>query len=158
MSLPNAKHAPIPVDKNADWNLPWELFTNPNLFFLDEPTTGLDPQSRAYFWEEIKRLKKEGMTIFLTTHYLEEADNLCDHIAIIDHGTIVAVDTPLQLKRETGGESITVEFTNGQDTEKAKAILGALPFIQKIFPQRKQDEFVCTGWRKPDSRSIAHYR
>ena len=122
------------------------IIHQPKLVFLDEPTTGLDPQSRAYFWEEIKRLKKEGMTIFLTTHYLEEADNLCDHIAIIDHGTIVAVDTPLQLKRETGGESITVEFTNGQDTEKAKTILGALPFIQKIFPQEnKLSLFVQDG-------------
>ena len=107
----------------------------PKLVFLDEPTTGLDPQSRAYFWEEIRRLKEDGMTIFLTTHYLEEADNLCDRIAIIDHGVIVALDTPLQLKRETGGESIAVDFANEKDTESAKVVLGAMPFIQKIFVQ-----------------------
>jgi ABC-2 type transport system ATP-binding protein len=111
---------------------------NPKLVFLDEPTTGLDPQSRAYFWEEIKRLKKDGMTVFLTTHYLEEADNLCDRVAIIDHGTIVALDTPLQLKREIGGESITVDFVNDNDTERAKAILGSMSFIKKIYRQENK--------------------
>jgi len=107
----------------------------PKLLFLDEPTTGLDPQSRAYFWEEIARLKNDDMTIFLTTHYLEEADNLCDRVAIIDHGVIVALDTPLELKRQTGGESIAVDFANEKDTERAKAVMGNMQFIQKIFMQ-----------------------
>jgi ABC-2 type transport system ATP-binding protein len=111
---------------------------HPKLVFLDEPTTGLDPQSRAYFWEEIARLKKEGMTIFLTTHYLEEADNLCDRVAIIDHGTIVALGSPLQLKRQIGGETITVEFNNDKDVEKAKTIFGALSSIQKMYPQENK--------------------
>jgi len=110
----------------------------PKLVFLDEPTTGLDPQSRAYFWEEIKRLKKDGMTIFLTTHYLEEADNLCDRVAIIDHGAVVALDTPLQLKRQIGGESITVDFVNGNDTEQAKMLFESLHFIQKIYRQENK--------------------
>jgi ABC-2 type transport system ATP-binding protein len=110
----------------------------PKLVFLDEPTTGLDPQSRAYFWEEIKRLKKEGMTIFLTTHYLEEADNLCDRVAIIDHGTIVALGTQLELKRQIGAESIIVEFTNEKDTERAKTLFGSLTFIQKIIAQENK--------------------
>ena len=107
----------------------------PKLVFLDEPTTGLDPQSRAYFWGEIARLKKEGMTIFLTTHYLEEADNLCDRVAIIDHGIIVALDSPLQLKREIGGETIAVDFLNEKDREQAKTLFGNLKAVQKIFPQ-----------------------
>jgi ABC-2 type transport system ATP-binding protein len=110
----------------------------PKLLFLDEPTTGLDPQSRAYFWEEIKRLKSEGMTVFLTTHYLEEADNLCDRVAIIDHGTIVALGTPLELKKESGGESITVGLLNDKDTEKTKLLFDAAPFIQKLFVQENQ--------------------
>ena len=110
----------------------------PKLVFLDEPTTGLDPQSRAYFWEEIKRLKSDGMTIFLTTHYLEEADNLCDRVAIIDHGTIVALDTPSQLKRQIGAESITVDFANGKDTEQANILFDSLPFIQKIYRQENK--------------------
>jgi ABC-2 type transport system ATP-binding protein len=110
----------------------------PRLVFLDEPTTGLDPQSRAYFWEEIKRLKKDGMTIFLTTHYLEEADNLCDKVAIIDHGTMVALDTPLNLKRQIGGESITIDFKNERDTEQAKTVFGSLSFIRKIFSQENK--------------------
>jgi len=110
----------------------------PKLVFLDEPTTGLDPQSRAYFWGEIKRLKNEGMTVFLTTHYLDEADNLCDRVAIIDHGTIVALGTPLELKKESGGESITVDLTNNSDTDRVKALFGSISFVQKIFIQENK--------------------
>jgi ABC-2 type transport system ATP-binding protein len=110
----------------------------PKLVFLDEPTTGLDPQSRAYFWEEIKHLKEDGMTIFLTTHYLEEADNLCDRVAIIDHGTIVAVGTQLELKRQIGAESIIVEFKGEKDSESAKVLFGSLQFVQKIIPQENK--------------------
>ncbi len=108
---------------------------NPTIVFLDEPTTGLDPQSRAYFWEEIVRLKNEGMTIFLTTHYLEEADNLCDRVAIIDHGTIVAVDTTEALKKQTGGECITVGFNHEAQAEQALKLLGEREFIQKTILQ-----------------------
>lgn len=110
----------------------------PKLVFLDEPTTGLDPQSRAYFWEEIKRLKQEGMTVFLTTHYLEEADNLCDRVAIIDHGTIVALDTPIQLKRETGGESITLEFKDSSSCELMADKFKTLPFTRKVYTQENK--------------------
>jgi ABC-2 type transport system ATP-binding protein len=111
---------------------------SPKLVFLDEPTTGLDPQSRAYFWEEIKRLKKDGMTIFLTTHYLEEADNLCDRVAIIDHGTIVALGTQLELKRQIGAESIVVEFTNEKDREKANTLFSGMEFVQRIVVQENK--------------------
>lgn len=110
----------------------------PKLVFLDEPTTGLDPQSRAYFWEEIKSLKQEGMTVFLTTHYLEEADNLCDRVAIIDHGTIVALDTPLQLKRDTGGESITVEFKDMASCEMMSEKFKTMPFTRKVYTQENK--------------------
>src|SRR5437588_2062024 len=86
------------------------LVHSPRILFLDEPTTGLDPQSRAALWEEVARLARdEGMTVFLTTQYLEEADVLADRIGIIDQGRIVAEGTPAQLKAEIG--SPTVEVT-----------------------------------------------
>jgi ABC-2 type transport system ATP-binding protein len=107
----------------------------PTIVFLDEPTTGLDPQSRAYFWDEIVRLKNEGMTIFLTTHYLEEADNLCDRVAIIDHGTVVALDTTAELKRQTGGECITMAFNHESQAALALQTLGSLAFVQKSIHQ-----------------------
>ncbi|BFV61018.1 ATP-binding cassette domain-containing protein [Kitasatospora sp. CMC57] len=92
----------------------------PKVLFLDEPTSGLDPQSRAHVWEEIRRLRDEGMTVFLTTHYLDEADALCDRIAIIDGGGIVADGTPAALKRSIKGEVVTVGVA---DAEKASELL-----------------------------------
>jgi ABC-2 type transport system ATP-binding protein len=80
----------------------------PAVLFLDEPTTGLDPQARARMWDEIRKLKSEGTTVFLTTHYLEEADALADRLAIIDHGKIVASGTADELKSEIAGDVITL--------------------------------------------------
>jgi ABC-2 type transport system ATP-binding protein len=80
----------------------------PQLLFLDEPTTGLDPQSRARMWEEVRRLREIGTTVFLTTHYLEEADALCDRIGIIDHGRIQIEGTPEALKRQVAGDVVVV--------------------------------------------------
>jgi ABC-2 type transport system ATP-binding protein len=85
------------------------LVGDPELLFLDEPTTGLDPQARRHLWDLVDRLKKEGRTIILTTHYMEEAERLCDRVAIMDHGRIIAIDTPQQLIASVGGEHI-VEF------------------------------------------------
>jgi ABC-2 type transport system ATP-binding protein len=87
------------------------LINRPKLLFLDEPTLGLDVQTRAATWNYVKTLKKEfGMTLFMTTHYLEEADALCDRIAIIDHGKIVVVGTPEELKESLGGDIITLSI------------------------------------------------
>jgi ABC-2 type transport system ATP-binding protein len=83
---------------------------SPQVVFLDEPTAGLDPQSRARMWLEVRRLRDRGMTIFLTTHYLDEADALCDRISIIDAGLIVAEGTPSDLKREFSGDVVTVDL------------------------------------------------
>ncbi len=83
---------------------------SPQVIFLDEPTAGLDPQSRARMWQEVRRLRDEGMTIFLTTHYLDEADALCDRISIIDGGLIVAEGTPSALKREISGDVVIVDL------------------------------------------------
>lgn len=81
---------------------------DPGLLFLDEPTAGLDPQSRAHMWTEIRRLRDNGMTVFLTTHYLDEADALCDRIAIIDDGRIVAEGSPAELKRDFSGDVVSI--------------------------------------------------
>jgi ABC-2 type transport system ATP-binding protein len=83
---------------------------SPQVIFLDEPTAGLDPPSRARMWQEVRRLRDNGMTIFLTTHYLDEADTLCDRISIIDAGQIVAEGTPADLKREISGDVVIVDL------------------------------------------------
>ena len=85
---------------------------SPQVIFLDEPTAGLDPPSRARLWDEVRRLRDEGMTIFLTTHYLDEADTLCDRVSIIDAGRIVAEGIPADLKREISGEVVIVDLTS----------------------------------------------
>jgi ABC-2 type transport system ATP-binding protein len=92
------------------------LINRPKVLFLDEPTLGLDVQTRAATWNYVKMLKKEfGMTLFLTTHYLEEADALCDRIAIIDHGKIVVIGTPTDLKDSLGGDIITLAIQKDTD-------------------------------------------
>jgi ABC-2 type transport system ATP-binding protein len=85
------------------------LVGDPELLFLDEPTTGLDPQARRHVWDLVDRLKQAGRTIILTTHYMEEAERLCDRVAIMDHGKVIALGTPQQLIATVGGEDI-VEF------------------------------------------------
>jgi ABC-2 type transport system ATP-binding protein len=98
------------------------IIHEPQIVFLDEPTTGLDPQSRAHMWDEVRRLRDEGRTIFLTTHYLDEADALCDRISIMDNGQIVAEGTPDELKREISGDVVTLGIT-ATLAEKAREIL-----------------------------------
>ena len=85
---------------------------DPELLFLDEPTTGLDPQARRHLWDLVEELKREGRTIILTTHYMEEAERLCDRVAIMDHGKVIAMGTPKELIATVGGEDI-VEFAVG---------------------------------------------
>ena len=109
---------------------------DPRALFLDEPTVGLDPQSRNSVWTEVNRLRGEGMTVFLTTHYLEEADSLCDRISIIDHGEIVAEGTPEELKRDIAGDVIIVGLGDtaakeGQGAAAQKALTDQ-PFLSKI--------------------------
>ncbi|SPF48709.1 Daunorubicin resistance ABC transporter ATPase subunit [Candidatus Desulfosporosinus infrequens] len=98
------------------------IMHNPMLLFLDEPTTGLDPTSRSTFWNQIKILQDKGITVFLTTHYLEEADSLCNTICIMDHGVVVAEGTALELKRQIAGDIIVI----GMDQiyfDQAKSLL-----------------------------------
>jgi ABC-2 type transport system ATP-binding protein len=105
----------------------------PRVLFLDEPTAGLDPQSRKNLWEHVRRLRQDaGTTVFITTHYLEEADALCDRILVIDHGRIVAEDTPEGLKQQVSGDVLTV--TVDSDLEMAGALLTSLPGVRGVAP------------------------
>jgi ABC-2 type transport system ATP-binding protein len=99
------------------------LVHRPRLLFLDEPTTGLDPQSRAALWDEVRRLADDGVTVFLTTQYLEEADVLADRVGIIDRGTIVAEGTPAALKAEIGRSSVEVVPQDPGDRERLKEVM-----------------------------------
>lgn len=99
------------------------LVHKPEVLFLDEPTTGLDPGSRRVLWDEIKKLRDEGVTIILTTQYLEEADELANRISIIDEGLVVAEGTPDELKSSIGGDVITLTFRTDDDAIKAQTII-----------------------------------
>ncbi|MGP3954659.1 ATP-binding cassette domain-containing protein [Nonomuraea sp. 3N208] len=99
------------------------LVHNPPLLFLDEPTTGLDPQNRANLWDRIEQLRESGTSVLLSTHYLDEADALCDRLVIVDHGLVVAEGTPAALKREVSGDVITLRV---DDPERAAETLGPL--------------------------------
>jgi ABC-2 type transport system ATP-binding protein len=105
------------------------LVSDPELLFLDEPTTGLDPQARRHLWDLVDRLKLAGRTIILTTHYMEEAERLCDRVAIMDHGRIIALGTPHQLIASVGGEHI-VEFAITGDNPIDTGPLTSIPGVQ----------------------------
>lgn len=120
----------------------------PQLIFLDEPTTGLDPQSRAHFWNEIRKIRDEGVTIFLTTHYLDEADNLCDYLAIVDHGTIVADGTTEGLKKQIGGDTIIIGIKDEKNRGKGKDILTKQSFVNKIYGNDKNLHVVVKDGEK----------
>ena len=106
------------------------LVNSPEILFLDEPTTGLDPGSRRVLWDEIKRLRDSGVTIILTTQYLEEADELADRIAIIDEGLVVAEGTSDELKASIGGDVITLSFNSEREVTLAK----------ELFPESLQEK------------------
>jgi ABC-2 type transport system ATP-binding protein len=109
----------------------------PALLFLDEPTTGLDPQSRAHLWEEVRKLRDNGTTVFLTTHYLEEADALCDRLAIIDNGKIVAEGTPDTLKRQVAGDVVTVGLdTHNGALKHAQELLNTQDFVREVQAEK----------------------
>lgn len=109
------------------------LVGDPELLFLDEPTTGLDPQARRHLWDLVDQLKQVGRTIILTTHYMGEAERLCDRVAIMDHGRIIALGTPQQLIASTGADHI-VEFAVADPETDASAVdpslLRSIPGVQ----------------------------
>jgi ABC-2 type transport system ATP-binding protein len=109
------------------------LVGDPELLFLDEPTTGLDPQARRHLWDLVERLKQAGRTIILTTHYMDEAERLCDRVAIMDHGRILALGTPQQLIASVGGEHIVEFAISGSESGSSVAdstLLTSIPGVQ----------------------------
>jgi len=109
------------------------LMHQPTVLFLDEPTTGLDPEVRAEMWGEIERLTGAGLTVLLTTHYLEEADRLAAQLAIVDRGKVVAEGSPDALKRELRGDAIHVELGGSGEDGQVRDALAAVPGIDEIL-------------------------
>jgi len=105
-------------------DLAMALIHEPQVLFLDEPTTGLDPVSRVTLWEEVRRLKGEGTTVFLTTQYLEEADQLADRVGIIAAGRLVAEGTPAALKAQVGSAHLDISLTDPGNSEAARSVMG----------------------------------
>jgi len=134
------------------------LVGNPRILFLDEPTTGLDPQSRRQLWEIVRAFQKKGGTVLLTTHYMDEAERLCDRLAIVDHGQIIAEGTPSDLIDRLGGHHV-VEFevsnnvsnnaagnSNGQGQGQRMDLWRALPSVESV---RNEDGTICLNVREP---------
>jgi ABC-2 type transport system ATP-binding protein len=107
------------------------ILHRPAVLFLDEPTAGLDPQSRLALWEILGELNDEGQTILLTTHYMEEADQLCERVAIMDHGKILALDTPAALKRTVGAEQIVTVKAAGDSAALAERLQSEIAEIDR---------------------------
>ena len=109
------------------------LVHRPEVLFLDEPTTGLDPESRAVMWREVERLAAGGLTILLTTHYLEEADQLAARLAIVDRGRVVAEGTPAELKATLRGDLLSVELAHAEQAAAGAGVLSRLPEISAVI-------------------------
>jgi ABC-2 type transport system ATP-binding protein len=107
------------------------IFHRPAVLFLDEPTAGLDPQGRLVLWDLLRGLNAEGQTIMLTTHYMEEADRLCNRVAIMDHGKILALDTPAELKRSVGADTIVTVKSSGDPDELAEVFRSQLEGVTR---------------------------
>jgi len=115
------------------------IMHRPEVLFLDEPTTGLDPQNRANLWVQIRKLRDSGTTIFMTTHYLEEADTLSDRLAIMDHGKIVAEGTSRELKQQIAGDSVIFSFKNdGLAIEKALQLFQQQSYVREANVEDEQ--------------------
>jgi ABC-2 type transport system ATP-binding protein len=127
------------------------LVGNPRILFLDEPTTGLDPQSRRQLWDIIRIFQKKGGTVLLTTHYMDEAERLCDYLAIVDHGQIIAEGTPSDLIERLGGHHV-VEFqvSNGNgDGDKGHDNLDRWRALPSVESARKEENMVCLNVHEP---------
>jgi ABC-2 type transport system ATP-binding protein len=109
------------------------IMHRPQVLFLDEPTAGLDPQSRIALWEILGSLHDDGQTILLTTHYMEEADEFCDRVAIMDHGHILALDTPAELKASVGAGRIVIVSATGDLAALADALVAAVDGARKAI-------------------------
>jgi ABC-2 type transport system ATP-binding protein len=137
------------------------LIHQPRLIFLDEPTSGLDPQSRANLWDHLRKLRADGTTIVLTTHYLDEADALCDRVLILDYGAVIAAGTPAELKARIAGDVISVDV-NGDPAEAAR-IAGEVATVRQTLVDgarvnltvQRGDEAVVPILRNLDAAGVA---
>ncbi len=121
------------------------LVGSPKLLFLDEPTTGLDPQSRRQLWEIIREFQRGGGTVLLTTHYMDEAERLCDRLAIVDHGQVIAEGSPADLIERLGGHHM-VEFSLAGDSHGPPEVWKSLPGVDSVY---NDDGLVCLAVREP---------
>jgi ABC-2 type transport system ATP-binding protein len=137
------------------------LVARPPVLFLDEPTTGLDPRSRLGLWELIEGLVSEGTTVLLTTQYLDEADRLCDRIAVIDRGLVIAEGTPSELKRQVGGERLEIHLGDGSEPDRAIEALagfGDRPYLEDgsvRVPLRDRQGAIARAVRQLDDAGVA---
>jgi ABC-2 type transport system ATP-binding protein len=122
------------------------LVGNPRILFLDEPTTGLDPQSRRQLWDIVRAFQKKGGTVLLTTHYMDEAERLCDRLAIVDHGQIIAEGSPPDLIDRLGGHHVVEFETSGNSDGHESDGWHALPGVESV---RYEDSTVCLNVREP---------
>ena len=138
------------------------LVARPSVLFLDEPTTGLDPRSRLALWELIEHLVAEGTTVLLTTQYLDEADRLCDRIAVVDRGLVIASGTSDELKRQVGGERMDIRLCDPNERDKALAALamvgGDAPYAEDgslKVPLRDRQGAIARAVRELDDAGVA---
>jgi len=124
------------------------LVGDPDLLLLDEPTTGLDPQSRRQLWDLIRGFRAQGRTVLLTTHYMDEAERLCDHVAVVDHGKVIALGSPRDLIAELGGEHV-VEFTLDEENGPAPFEAAALADLPAVRSVRKDADHFCLSVTEP---------
>ncbi len=139
------------------------LVARPPVLFLDEPTTGLDPRSRLSLWELIEGLVAEGTSVLLTTQYLDEADRLCDRIAVIDRGVVIAEGTPSELKSQVGGERLDIRLCDTRESERAVRALAAMdggvaPYVEDGLVRlqlRERQGAIASAVRHLDDAGIA---
>jgi ABC-2 type transport system ATP-binding protein len=124
------------------------LVGDPELLFLDEPTTGLDPQSRRQLWDIIRGFRESGRTVLLTTHYMDEAERLCDRVAIVEHGKIMALDTPRELIATLGGEHV-IEFSYECDAAGKKVGENDFMALPSVTAARIEGDHLCLSVREP---------
>ncbi len=131
------------------------IFHNPAVLFMDEPTAGLDPQSRLVLWDILRELNASGQTILLTTHYMEEADQLCGRVAIMDHGKILALDTPTRLKESVGADTIVTVKAIGDQQRLADVLQREMEEVTRVRPTEAGLELHVRGRSRLLPRLVA---